>query len=526
MRRLRALACVTFPLLLGAGKIWTGANHDHGAQQSVATWAGVAVPQNELAQLVPDDSGVLRVPVATGGKLDPLWRADTEAFAAPMEAGKLSTLRVSGPDASSLVVLSTSRAIGTLTSKKFTVSSTTKTLSLRIIGQGSMEHTYALLTVSIDGQDPVVWAKRAPSSLSFLEDMEVDMGGLFKRSSKASIVCELRIVDGSNAQLIGIAQAKPKATANVSLSRSEIRDFKFEYLDSEVSGKSDLDLLDKGLRDLKITPNLSKSYRPFLRMKELGLNHSNVWGVSESVRKKLADAMSTRIYRGANAMRAGMTPRDIGEGNRVIVSEVLLLEGKKTIPRRFHQYLCAVADCAWMIANVRYGEKNVDNLDKILSSVPPQAQCNGKALLLREISFYSAGDIGLTCDYYAGWSRFVNQRSDKIYDSNHAWNLYTFDGGIQTPADVTLDVYMANAGEKSRTTNEMIGELHILPFTPSTVEYFLAGHFGILKSRGEESRFFEPTQILEELTGYKLLPWLQSDVSYVLPLEARFPFVR
>lgn len=295
-------------------------------------------------------------------------------------------------------------------------------------------------------------------------------------------------------------------------------------------GNSEPKLQDGILKNLGIEPSPLDKYITYNKMRELGLSQNDFLGINDSKRQDIVDKICVKLYRGLLRFSPGQIVDDIGKKLRYLVDGVLISTGNTKITRRLHQYLCAEACSAWMLSNIfrdmsfpsEFGSET-KAVKYIISMDQPRCICSGKAFLLRDLSNACALDIGLKCECVGGWYRDPGMPVS-IFDSNHAWNVFTLDGNIKLPCDVMGDI---EDKPKAKTTIHKIGRISILPINPAEVQYFGATHFGVIKPVGQANRELPDKNPKDSFFDMRLSDWCGSDTRIMKPIfDYYLPYIR
>jgi len=213
------------------------------------------------------------------------------------------------------------------------------------------------------------------------------------------------------------------------------------------------------------------------------------FGLSFGEFSAVRNSICTALYRDAVPHIPGQPVEELaGRIRRVVDTNT---NSHHITPNRLLlQWLCAEAICAWTLVQVRYdralAQRPADEIrvneasSRILAQPRPAHVCSGKAMVLRDLANALTSSTGLRCWYVGGWLRGMGDPTPK--DSNHAWNCFTFEGGVLIPADAALGV----EAEFARRQKRKIANAGILPLYREAWELFLAGHFGFLKQPGQE----------------------------------------
>ena len=283
---------------------------------------------------------------------------------------------------------------------------------------------------------------------------------------------------------------------------------------------------DANFKTLRLVESLSSSWAGYGILSKLGHDVDSFWGASRNTRNGWAEVLEQKIYRGSIKFEPSWDSPEIGRRLRRFVDSELTSAGWKEIPLALHQYLVARTACAWVRSNVTYSivpvgaQTEQNGVAYCLAQNPPTGQCSTKAYLLRAIIDEAAKDLNLECWYVGGWLKSP-QGPREYYESNHAWNVFVFEGGLQLPADVT-----GYLSPQDRTANtKEIGTLCILPLYPYRLNMFAATHFGIMKARGQgqASDSIPTDQKFDSVFRNRLSEWFRTDTSTYQALENRFP---
>ena len=197
---------------VGEGKVnqlFALVNTDNPTVENPALmWNGAPVDDSDLIKMEVGKDGIVKVPVVKDGKISPVWNVDGSVFfSSPVKAGSATGLRVSGTDADAQILVSTPSGTGTVSTKKFPITSDMKSLEMRTIGKGEMSSTYAKLTVSVGGDKPITWSQQAPGTTSKFDTIKWDLKNLQDKYQGKEIVASISVVDGSTTEVIGVGES-------------------------------------------------------------------------------------------------------------------------------------------------------------------------------------------------------------------------------------------------------------------------------------------------------------------------------
>ena len=207
-----------------------------------------------------------------------------------------------------------------------------------------------------------------------------------------------------------------------------------------------------------------------------------------------------------------------------------LLKNAPSATNLLKQWICAEAVLAFSASYVSYYVAPGDAREvwrvnapvNVLSLVRPKCQCSGFSMLTRDLANAAGAKFGLRCEYVGGWLRRTGKPADRT--SNHAWNLFIFDGVGPIPADATC-ASRALAGETYFGRQDSRDSLFFcLPISRAEWEMFLAHYWGDQYIRSSANIYgidykLSKTGVKDSLTDLTFAQWNAGETSSYLSLR-------
>lgn len=233
-------------------------------------------------------------------------------------------------------------------------------------------------------------------------------------------------------------------------------------------------------------------------------------GISDSQLERLVDNTCVDVYRSEPS--SVPTVESLALSLRKTADRAILQEGIQQPSRLLRQWVSAEMICAWVVSHVDGDPELAEEKDfnRWWNGIPPAVTlakrpirtiCSGNALLSRDIARAMGSELGLGARYIGGWLRSDDGSVPEA--SNHAWTMFTFEGGLQVPADT---VSPATSRANRAAWRFKRGAWPILPRSREAWEVFLAFHYGVETFHGGDWEPF-PKIIQDPNTRLTLAQW-------------------